>query len=130
MPAADEQVPEPLRAAQFVALTTYRRDGTPVSTPLGPLVQAGRVYFITRSDTGKVKRLRRNSQVQLAPCTRRGEVTGPIYPGTARVLADEEAAEIAAAFRRNWGWQWHAMRLVDRFAGKRRVYLEVSPSVA
>jgi PPOX class probable F420-dependent enzyme len=91
-------------------------------------VRDGRVYFVTRSDTGKVKRLRRNPQVQLAPCTRRGQVTGPSYSGTARVLAEEDAGEIAAAFRRNWRWQWYAMLALDRVRGKRRVYLEVTPA--
>ena len=50
----------------------------------------GKLYVMTRGTMGKAKRIRNNPQVKVAPCTIRGQVTGPEFPATARVLPLEE----------------------------------------
>lgn len=80
-----------------VLLTTYRRDGTPVSTPVHIAVVGDIAYVRTFDPSGKLKWLRRNPDVEIAPCTVRGRVTGPKMRATARILDGEESARAARA---------------------------------
>jgi len=78
-----------------IALTTYRRDGTPVLTPVHIAVDGPVAYIRTFDPSGKLKRMRRTPHVEIAPSTMRGRVTGEPMRATARVLSGHEA-EIAA----------------------------------
>jgi hypothetical protein len=80
-----------------VLLTTYRRDGTPVGTPVNIAVAGEIAYIRTFDPSGKVKRVRRNHDVEIAPCTIRGRVTGTPMPVTARILDGEEFARAGRA---------------------------------
>lgn len=84
----------PLANNWAVRLTTFRKDGTPVGTPVSIVADGNRVYFRTYEESGKFKRLRRNPRVEVAPSTRRGRATGPAVPATVRILegADDERA--------------------------------------
>ena len=76
--------------ARHVSLTTYRRDGTAVNTPVWHAVDAGRVYIVSDADAWKVKRIRNNSAVVLTVCDIRGRITpgAPTAEGSAQVLDD------------------------------------------
>lgn len=69
-----------------VLLTTYRRDGTPVGTPVHIAVDGERAYFRTWDTTWKLRRIRRNPTVEVAPSTVRGTPTGPAMRANARIL--------------------------------------------
>jgi uncharacterized protein len=85
-----------------VLLTTFRRDGTPVGTPVSIVVHDGHAYFRTWHATGKAKRLRNNPHVEIAPFedrfagmpTGQGTVTGAAVSGTARLLSEAEAKPV------------------------------------
>ena len=81
-------------------LTTYRRDGRPVGTPVSIAVAGDRAYFRTYDAAGKVKRLRRHPEVAIAPATVRGTPTGPAIRAAARLLDGAEATEARAALAR------------------------------
>lgn len=86
----------PVRTAKTIQLTTYKRDGTPVATPVSIAFDGGsRAFFRTYDQAWKAKRLRRNPQVQIAPATLLGKVTGPAIPAQASLL-DGEDARLAA----------------------------------
>jgi PPOX class probable F420-dependent enzyme len=85
----------PLARAQYIRLSTYRRSGEAVATPVWFAMEGATVYVETDPSTGKFKRLRHTPRVELAPCTFRGHVTGPTVAGQARILTDP--GEIAAA---------------------------------
>ena len=72
-----------LGTQKYVRLTTYKRDGTPVATPVWVVPDGGDLLVITDQDTGKVKRLRHTSAVLLTPCDMRGQVE----PGAPEVTA-------------------------------------------
>jgi general stress protein 26 len=59
-------------SGKYLSLTTYRRDGTPVSTPVWFVEEDGRLFVTTTADSYKAKRLRRNPAAMVAPCTARG----------------------------------------------------------
>jgi uncharacterized protein len=71
-------------------LTSFRRNGVGVSSPVGTVASQGKLYFMTAADTWKVKRLANNPQVTIAPGTYSGKVLGPAIEGIARRLSGEE----------------------------------------
>lgn len=73
----------------YVNLTTYRRDGRAVTTPVWLVARGERFYVGTTSTTGKTKRIRANGRVRFVPCDGRGRREfGQAYAGTARIVDD------------------------------------------
>ena len=83
-------IPEGLRHGRYVSLTTFRKDGTGVATPVWYAVDGDELYVWTRADSWKVKRLRRDSRVVVTACDVRGRVAegATRAEGTARLLDD------------------------------------------
>ena len=92
-----------LAAEQFVCLTTFRRDGTPVGTALWVVGHGGHLYVWTGSRTGKVKRVRNNPAVTIAPATRGGKPTGPAVPARAAVVAMSDHPRVWPEFTAKYG---------------------------
>ncbi|HEX8098819.1 MAG TPA: PPOX class F420-dependent oxidoreductase [Actinomycetota bacterium] len=110
---------------RFGLLTTHRRDGTAVATPMWVVVVDGNAYAASRAP-GKVKRIRRNPNVEIAPCTMRGTPLGPSEPGVARVVTDAMPAAVRRAFRRKFGPLPALGRVAYRLRRKPLVLLEIS----
>jgi PPOX class probable F420-dependent enzyme len=83
-------------------LRTRKRDGSWVETPVNVAVEGDRAYFGTPVSSGKVKRIRNFEQVEVAPCTPRGKVTGPAFKACARLLQGEEAEAALGRLRRRY----------------------------
>jgi PPOX class probable F420-dependent enzyme len=96
------QIPSEISGQKYISLTTFRKSGAGVATPIWFGQEAGHLYVMTRSDMGKMKRLRNNSQVSVAPCSIRGKVTGPAFPATARILPAEEHARARNTINRKY----------------------------
>lgn len=79
---------------KYLSLTTYRRDGTPVSTPVWFAEEDGRLFVITGAHSYKAKRLRRNPAAMVAPCTARGVPQGEAIPVEVEFLAPNEHARV------------------------------------
>ncbi len=94
---------ENLADAQFVLLTTFRRDGRPVPTAVWAVPLDGGLGVWTPGASGKVKRIRRDGSVTLAPCDRRGTPSGEPVPGTARILDAAGTRRVRDAVRRKYG---------------------------
>jgi PPOX class probable F420-dependent enzyme len=90
----------PVRRAKTVLLTTYKRDGTPVATPVSIAFDGDRAFFRTYDQAWKARRLRRNPQVEVAPSTLLGKATGPPVPARATLLDGEQARAAARALAR------------------------------
>lgn len=88
---------EPFVRQKTVLLTTYRRDGTPVGTPVSLAVDGQRGVFRSYEKAWKTKRIRRQPLVEVTPSTARGRVTGPPIRARARRLGGAEAARAARA---------------------------------
>src|SRR5215831_18618464 len=87
MPSA---IPREVHDQGYISLTTFRKNGVAVPVPVWFAEHDNKLYVMTRSNTGKYKRIRNNPQVRVAPCTIRGKVMGPEYAATARILPREE----------------------------------------
>jgi len=84
------QIPPAIAGQKYISLTTFRKSGVGVPTPVWFGEDNGKLYVMTRGTMGKTKRIRNNAQVKVAPCTISGKVTGPEVAATARVLPSEE----------------------------------------
>lgn len=85
-------IPTELSGQKYVSLTTFRKSGVGVVTPVWFAERGDKLYVKTRIESGKSKRIRNNPSVRLAPCTIRGTVTGPEFHGIARVLPREQSS--------------------------------------
>jgi uncharacterized protein len=79
-----------LAGHQYINLETYRKNGQPIATPVWFTLDRDRVLVVTRSGTGKVKRLKNNQRVRVMPCGMRGEPKGGWTEGQARFTAPED----------------------------------------
>ncbi|MBO0874178.1 MAG: PPOX class F420-dependent oxidoreductase [Pseudonocardia sp.] len=80
-----------LTAGSYLLVTTFRRDGRAVPTPVWAARDGDGLVIWSAADAGKVKRIRREGSVRLAPCTARGKPTGTEVAGHARLLDAEES---------------------------------------
>jgi uncharacterized protein len=125
---------EALGAARTVALTTFRRDGRAVTTPVWSALVEGRLYVGTPGGTGKVKRLRNNPAVRMAPCNTSGSrILGDWREGRARRVEDHAVGQAyLVALRRKYGWQYTLIMFLYRLRGllrDRALYeIELTPS--
>ena len=100
---------------KYVALTTYRRDGTPKSLPVWIVgLDEGRVGFTTGLDSWKVKRLRNDPRVTLQPSNGRGEPTAGSSPvsGTGEVVEGAAVETVRAAIKKKYGLTYHMIGVV------------------
>lgn len=115
----------------FFALRTFRRDGSARSTPIWLAPADGRWYGYTAGRSWKVRRIRRDDRVEVAPATFHGDPTGPWRSGHARILPRAELRRATAAMTAKYGMQFRFFRLVSllgapRKHGGRAVGLEIT----
>ncbi|MFD5768407.1 PPOX class F420-dependent oxidoreductase [Streptomyces sp. NPDC127049] len=107
-PTPAPRLPDELRRGRYLSLTTFRKNGTGVATPVWYAVEGERVYVWTRTDSWKVKRLRNDPRVELAVCDLRGNVPeGAVRtPGTARLVTGEELRHVRKLLSRKYTYQY------------------------
>ncbi len=117
----DAAVLDRLGAAKFVRLTTYRRDGSPVPTPVWVVREGEMLLVYTAVSTGKVKRLMHSPRVSLVPCDARGRVPDGAaeVEGAARVEGQQVAVErLRGQLRRKYGLLGRVLLLAERVRGR------------
>jgi PPOX class probable F420-dependent enzyme len=105
---------------RYISLESYSKNGDPKLTPVQSIQNNGTVYFRTDPGTWKVKRIRRNPHVRIAPSDRSGKPTGQWVDGEAHELQGEEATRAMKLFRREYGAVGNVLiALVARLRGER-----------
>lgn len=119
---------QPFHEASTVLLTTFRRDGTPVATPVSIAVSGDRSFVRTYESSGKCKRLRNDTRVEVAPSTFRGRAVGPAAELSAHVLHGADADMARRLIEASHPWlHGRLVPLIHRLTGKRTCYLELTP---
>jgi PPOX class probable F420-dependent enzyme len=122
---------------KYVALTTFRRDGTPVSTPVWFVPENGSLLVETDGDSYKVKRIRRNQDVTVASCNATGRVTGESVSAHATILPADEVPRVERLLHRKYRLDYIFVLpiylLVQRLRGRplryeRPVILAITPT--
>lgn len=128
----DENAPVQLAGEKFVSLTTFKRDGNPVASPMWIVGDGPLLWLWTPAESVKVARVRRDPRVTLAPCGRTGKVRagGTAVEGTAEVVTEpRKVARVESLLKRKYGvefWIVIAVEFIAARGRKPRVLLRVS----
>ena len=115
-----------LRGHKYCVVTTFKRSGEAVPTPLWFGLADGKLYFRTYADAVKIKRIRNNPRVLVAPSDPRGAPKGEMVEARARIVPEEEKERAERVVQSNYG----LMRRIYKasFSGKvEDAYVEVTP---
>jgi PPOX class probable F420-dependent enzyme len=126
---------------KYLNLETFRKTGVGVRTPVWFAQEqatgaasagddaerpAGPVFYIySAPDAGKVKRIRNNPKVRLAPCTFRGQLRGAWVEARARICAADEAAHGQELLRHKYGWLKIAGDFFSRLRGRTQTVIAI-----
>jgi uncharacterized protein len=113
--------PAEFRGQKYLSLITFRKSGTAVPTPVWFAEADGKIYVMTRNDSGKYKRIRNNPEVRIAPCNIRGKITGPECPARARILPAGNWDGARQAIRAKY---W--ITRITALWSKKNIYLEIT----
>jgi uncharacterized protein len=102
MPDTAKPIPPTIRGQKYISLITARKNGTKVATPVWFGEDVNRLYVMTRSTFGKVKRIRNNPLVEVAPCTISGKVIGDRFFAHARIVPPGEHAHVRRIINRKY----------------------------
>ena len=105
---------------RYALLSTRKKDGSFVDTPVWFAKQGKQVYMFSAGDAGKVKRLRNFSEIRLAPCTVSGKPLGDFVPATATLADAEQAREAHRKLVLKYGWQMRLLDVGARLSGRIR----------
>ena len=110
-----------LDGARYISLTTFKMDGSPVSTPVWVTGAAGTYVFTTGDKAWKTRRLLRNPSVQVQVRDMRGRVKSSAtrYVGLGEVASSPAAVAAAEqALASKYGWQFHAIKIFEGLKGR------------
>lgn len=122
---------EPFVRQWAVLLTTYKRDGMPVGTPVNIVVEGDYAFFRTWDTAWKLKRIRNNPEVEVAPSTPRGRPTGPAIHARTRVLDGDESVHASRLLTRKYPIS-HGLLVptAHRLRGNTTMHIELTPVAA
>ena len=97
---------------KYINLETYKKDGTPIRTPVWFVIDNDLIYVITMESTGKVKRLKNNQEVRIVPCSFKGKPKNGWVKAKAEKITGEEADKAIKLRKKKYGM---SARLVSLF---------------
>jgi uncharacterized protein len=116
---------------RYIELESYKKSGEAKVTPVQSLEHEGIIYVRTGRETWKVKRIRRNSHVRIAPSDRNGKFAGPWIDGEAQVLDGQENQRMLEVFRKEYGgFGYRMVGLVGRMRGEKEMNAVISIKLA
>jgi PPOX class probable F420-dependent enzyme len=114
---------------QFIALTTFRKSGAGVVTPVWFIHDAGKLYVWTSAESGKVKRLRQNPWISLVHSDYSGKPLGEPMRGMVSFPPKEEWKALKKQFQSKYGVQFNVFSNLSRLrGGDNNLFLEISPA--
>jgi hypothetical protein len=113
-----------LNSYDCISLVTFRANGEPVATPVWFADVDGTLYVVTRAPSGKVKRIRHNGRVTVAPCDADGTLLGPAVEAVARLADGSESRVAAAALDAKYGAELRRLLKLDAHIA--RVHLAIA----
>jgi len=115
---------------KYINLTTFRKNGQEVPTPVWFVEMEGKLYVFTGAQTGKSKRIRANGRARVAPSDGSGKPLGEFVPAKARFATDPSLSRLAdERYQRKYGFQRVLIRWLNALRGRKdtTVLIELSP---
>ena len=115
-----------ISAQKYINLETFSKNGEAMRTPVWFVVDGERIYVRTVADSGKVKRIRRNGRINLAPCKMDGTLLGEWKPVLAREVSDGDVAKkVDRLLDQKYGLMKKLFSLGDIFKKPAQTVLEI-----
>ncbi len=109
---------EEIESEKYISVETYRKNGDPVKTPVWFTIKNNQIFVVTRDQTGKVKRLKNNTQVKIATCSIKGEIKGKWVSGVAEILDDEKTKDAIKRRDKKYGFFSKMARFLTKSKGE------------
>jgi uncharacterized protein len=116
-----------LEKHKYINLTTFRKSGEAVTTPIWFALDGSKLYAWTSIESGKAKRIRNNKRVRVQPSTARGKGLGDTLDGTAFFLSEGKAAAAQRAMDNKYGLMKKIFAFFGKLQKRQNVYLEILP---
>ena len=118
------------RRKRFVSVSTFKRSGAEVATPLWFGWTDRGIVIVTPANAGKVKRIRHDKRATVAPCRSQGRLTGSSAEARARILQEPETRAAAMAIARRYPVPLFLLErtMRRRGGGAAPVYVELTPA--
>jgi PPOX class probable F420-dependent enzyme len=116
-------------SAKYISLETFRKTGVGVRTPVwfaaDPVLPQS-FYVYSEADAGKVKRIRNNPRVRVAPCDVRGNLRGEWVDAQSRIIEGAEAEKGQELLRQKYGWMKRIGDFFSRLMGHKQALLRIT----
>lgn len=118
----------PWKQHNYVSLSTKKRDGSWVDTPVWYALKDDALYCFSEGKAGKVKRLKNFRAVRINPCTVRGKLLGEWEDAEGYLLTKAQESQAHQALIDKYGWQMRLLDCLSTMAGKinKRAYIKIS----
>lgn len=118
----NDKVKKILEGHKYILLTSFRKDGTGVPTPIWFAFPDEKIYFYTNSKAWKIKRIQNTPKVEICPCTSKGEVLGDSFEAEAKRLDGQDAEMARKHLTKKYGMTFRLIRFFSKV-----IFFEVTP---
>ncbi|NVM38228.1 MAG: PPOX class F420-dependent oxidoreductase [Candidatus Lokiarchaeota archaeon] len=120
----------PFQNQKHINITTFRKNGEGVSTPVWFAEENNKVYICTGPSTFKARRIRNNPNVKIAPSTSSGKATSEYIDGAAQILPIDKIGPIKRLFRKKYRMfrLWNGMFNIRKKEAEKHIYLKITPN--
>ena len=102
---------------KYLSLETYKRDSTPIQTPVWFVTENDQLYITTKETTGKVKRLRNNQNARIAVCSMKGDIKSNwVDVGLEKISEESDVEKIVKLRKKKYGF---SARLISMFTSQK-----------
>ena len=102
---------------KYLSLETYKRDSTPIQTPVWFVTENDQLYITTKETTGKVKRLRNNQNARIAVCSMKGDIKSDwVNVGLEKIPEESDVEKIVKLRKKKYGF---SARLISMFTSQK-----------
>ena len=102
---------------KYLSLETYKRDSTPIQTPVWFVTENDQLYITTKETTGKVKRLRNNQNARIAVCSMKGDIKSNwVDVGLEKIPQESDVEKIVKLRKKKYGF---SARLISMFTSQK-----------
>ena len=102
---------------KYLSLETYKRDSTPIQTPVWFVTENDQLYITTKETTGKVKRLRNNQNARIAVCSMKGDIKSNwVNVGLEKISEESDVEKIVKLRKKKYGF---SARLISMFTSQK-----------
>ena len=111
---------------KYINIETYRKNGSGVRTPIWFIIYQGIIFFRTDAKSGKVKRIRNNWHVKIAPCDIRGNLKGTWFDGKAKFADSKESSIVFTMIDKRYGFLTTLIRSFNKIRGTVPIAMSIS----